>query len=884
MKTGTIFVIGLAAIAASLVIARVLGREFGAIERTMTDARFRVRGETRLDSSVVILYLSNDDIASLGGPPLRRSYYALLVRILHQLDCRAIGIDVAFTQPDREHREYDEVLARVVGEKPDVVLGGYFRSIEEGPRRSPSTAGDTLPASFVLQPRPGFDSSTVRRGARLDLPIRPLFRAAAGFGHTNVAAGSDIPVAIVNEAGQLVPAFAGAVCRTAGIPESSLVGLTGAAGPNGDIVLNFAGGTHSLNLIRVVEFLQSYDRWHRAGGVMPAVLNVAGKIVLIGVIAEGRSPFFPSPFEPRFPALGLHATFIHDALHGTFIHRTGLWTDALVAVVLGFAAIALMSLRSDTIGLAGTGAVVALYAVLSQILFARGFVLLPAVQPLFTLAVVLVTLLVARHRHSRIQLRSLQRESAEIRKSLHEKETRLKELEGQLSSPKPDWQWADRSALAAEVRRFEAEISRLRSQAGDLQPYAAEGNEDPDPGAVRNFDGLIFGSDSPMAGVISFVEKIAPTDAAVLVFGESGTGKELIARALHAHSLRKANPFLAVNCGALTETLLESELFGHERGAFTGAARQRRGRFELAHQGTIFLDEIAETSEAFQVKLLRVLQDGTFERVGGADTIRADVRVIAATNRDLRQEILEGRFREDLYYRLNVLSINLPPLRERRSDIPLIVRHFVGQESAGLGISSVVMDTLTRSDWKGNIRELQSVVRRAVILASADGQSLIRLRHLPPEMASQSGATTDLEDRILELLRERQFSRNAISDTAGELGGWNRGTVAEYFRGYCFRSFVGAGWDFDAAVARIACSDDARVIERVGKKLREYLANAVECVQPGEPIEASKERSLSKFKNLPQRYHEALDQIIGSYHAKKWTLGGNSAGMQPGSG
>ncbi|OAG28157.1 sigma-54-dependent transcriptional regulator [Thermodesulfatator autotrophicus] len=252
--------------------------------------------------------------------------------------------------------------------------------------------------------------------------------------------------------------------------------------------------------------------------------------------------------------------------------------------------------------------------------------------------------------------------------------------------------------------------------------------------------GEIIGKSKSMRQVFALIEKVADTDATVLVLGESGTGKELVARAIHAASSRREGPFIPVNCGAIPEELLESELFGHEKGAFTGAIKTRIGRFELAHGGTIFLDEIAEMSPKLQVKLLRVLQERAFERVGGTRSIKVDIRVIAATNKDLQKEVREGRFREDLYYRLNVIPIELPPLRERKEDIPLLIEHFLArfnrQKKRNIrGLSKEAMECLMKYHWPGNVRELENVIERMVILANGEQ---LTLEDVPEYILEQS--------------------------------------------------------------------------------------------------------------------------------------------------
>ncbi len=254
--------------------------------------------------------------------------------------------------------------------------------------------------------------------------------------------------------------------------------------------------------------------------------------------------------------------------------------------------------------------------------------------------------------------------------------------------------------------------------------------------------GEIISESPPIRQVLALVKQIAPTSATVLIQGESGTGKELVARALHEGSPRRGRPFIRVNCAALPETLLESELFGYERGAFTGAAARKEGRFELADGGTLLLDEVGDLSGATQAKLLRVLQEGEFERLGGTKTLKADVRIVAATNQDLALLVKERRFREDLYYRLNVIAIEIPPLRERAEDIPLLAQHFLRVHAAKnrrelSGFTEAALARLRAYPWPGNVRELEHAVERAVILARG---SLIDLADLPPAVSQAEPA------------------------------------------------------------------------------------------------------------------------------------------------
>jgi two-component system response regulator HydG len=299
----------------------------------------------------------------------------------------------------------------------------------------------------------------------------------------------------------------------------------------------------------------------------------------------------------------------------------------------------------------------------------------------------------------------------------------------------------------------------------------------------------IIGNSRPMRDLMEMVAMVAPSDATVLITGESGTGKELIARSLHYNSPRKDYPLVVVNCAAIAESLLESELFGHEKGAFTGADKRREGRFKQADRGTIFLDEIGETSPAMQAKLLRVLQEKEICRVGGEEVIPVDVRIVTATNRNLEQDVAAGRFREDLFYRLNVITLKVPPLRERREDIPLLANHFLNSYSeknrkAVKGFAPLAMDMLLNHEWPGNVRELENAVERAVVLMTGEH---ITEKQLPLNIAKhdadtkeplsaiasapQSDATRSLEEIEKEAILATLAATNGNkSETARRLG------------------------------------------------------------------------------------------------------------------
>jgi formate hydrogenlyase transcriptional activator len=327
-------------------------------------------------------------------------------------------------------------------------------------------------------------------------------------------------------------------------------------------------------------------------------------------------------------------------------------------------------------------------------------------------------------------------------------------------------QVAKQVAVAVENALAFQEIEALNDRLHRENVYLEE------EGRAENNFGEIVGESSALRRVLKQVQTVAPTDSTVMIRGETGTGKEMIARALHELSPRKDRTFVKLNCAAIPTGLLESELFGHEKGAFTGAICQKVGRFELAHHGTLFLDEIGDIPSELQPKLLRVLQEQEFERLGSTKTIKVEVRLVAATNRDLARMVAEGTFRADLYYRLNVFPVALPPLRERPDDIPRLVRHFTQHFARRMGrrietIPSAVMDALARYPWPGNVRELQNVIERAVILSP--GPSL----QVPPGDLQQADTQPAAPSSVAVTLvdAEREHIMGALHETGWVLGG-----------------------------------------------------------------------------------------------------------------
>ena len=299
----------------------------------------------------------------------------------------------------------------------------------------------------------------------------------------------------------------------------------------------------------------------------------------------------------------------------------------------------------------------------------------------------------------------------------------------------------------------------------------------------------IIGESAEMKKVFEFIGKVARTDLAVLILGESGTGKELVASTIHYQGGRRDSPLIKVNCAALPDGLIESELFGYEKGAFTGAANRKPGRFELADGGTIFLDEVGELPPSTQVKLLRVLQDGSFERLGGRDTLKVDIRVISATNSDLEEYVKKGKFREDLYYRLNVIPFEIPPLRKKREDIPLLLEHFINRTGRQVRFSTEAIRILMAYDFPGNIRELENIVERSIALSDSE---VIEKEDIPPNILNDQNIIRTSPLSLSEIAREaeKEHIRKVIKSTKGnktkaaEILGISRKTLWEKMTAY----------------------------------------------------------------------------------------------------
>jgi transcriptional regulator with GAF, ATPase, and Fis domain/CHASE2 domain-containing sensor protein len=873
---------GIGCLVVCLLLIILFSSPLDQFDRFFLDVKFKTRGESRLDTNIVILYLDNDNIKALGGWPISRDYYVLAIKNLMTLGVKAVGLDVFLGETKLQHSDYDTLLASKA--KSTICCTSYFEQFSSLPDTAPSVPlGDIERFSYGLSGVNDFFS-----GSGLNLPFPLLVDSAKALGHSNIPKERtvySIPL-LLRYGDRLLPAFSFELARLYFGVEKGRVTISNRAvilntasgaisiplDDNGSFHINYVCGTDSLmrNSYRFLDFLQACTARQDGQTTDIPLERFKDKIVLIGVIADGIITYTNTPFTPLYPPLGIHAAVIDNILTGNYLHTLSAGWVYLISLIFGSLALMLMYRFGELRGVVFVVLLLAGYVLLSFLLFVKANLSLPIVQPGLMMAAIAFIILAQKQWLARGTIAVLADEKQNVEQELREREEKLQLLEQELLNSAHRQDAAQPATLLQEIRKYKNEIKELSTQVGDLTAYHVDIEDKESLTGV--YEDIIYDPSGKMGEVISLVKKIAPGDANVLILGESGTGKELVARAIHKNSARTGKQFIAVNCGALSEGLLESELFGHVKGAFTGAVKDKPGRFELAHEGTMFLDEIAETSEAFQVKLLRVLQQGEFERVGGTETLKVSVRVIAATNKDPKQLIAERKFREDLYYRLNVLQIQLPPLRERRGDIPILVSHFLKNAGEEFTLSHIVMEAFLSYDWKGNVRELESIITRATILAKAEERTIIRIKDLPEEIAACSQTNRDIEVQILELLREKRFSRSSISEAAEELGGIHRGTVAEYLRGICFQNFCEHRWDFNTTVDAIANAEDTETKTRVEKKVREYLENVIEFIDTTKSPDEIKTSVRPKYKNLPQRYHFYLDEIVQAYCDGRWRL------------
>ena len=829
--------IGLAAIALAAGLAASGSAVVTAFEWSLYERWLRTPASSGPPPVIVVRDAESE--SRFGSGAWDRAVLAGLVTSMSRAGAAVIGLDAPLGQPSAPGRggaSSDALLSQAIALAENVVLPIALEPADT-PAGSPSVGSQYRTPSGSL---PGFA------------------QYAKGVGHTLTAADPDgiarrVPL-VVQVGGRRVPAYGLALADafknldTARIPADqhgrALVPAAGSWLPRGFKVVSFGDVLAAIDQ-RQTESLQEL---------------VADRIVLL--LVE------PPAGTNRMVA---QANLLDRILSGAWPREAPLAWSLLGAFLLaGLAAWLWLSLRwwkaAPWIALLACGYV----ASVSWSASLTGL-LLPLAMPLVAMVVSSGGAVLWAQIGSAYRVRRLEGEVATIREGLVRQESVVESLEEDLEAARAavarsaGGEEALRTQLAAarvqeEQTRARLEELERRARAWTAGEVAEAPLGDAEQARLqRACDQLgIVTRDPPMLALFRDLEKAARSALPVLIAGEPGTGKELFARAAHRLSPRADGPFVAVNMGAIPAELFESEMFGHVRGSFTGAVADRKGLFEQANRGTIFLDEVGELRSEHQAKLLRVLQDKSFYRVGATRPTTVDVRVVAASNRDLKRGAAEGWFREDLYFRLKGLVLRLPPLRERPRDVRLLAERFVRDAAAEVGrsalpLSEAALATLERNDWPGNARELQNCLRQALALADGAAITVADLRLLVREPARED---TGGDEAVLATLREHGFDMQA---TARALG-WDRSTVTQRLKGLGFRALVDTNGDRGKAALTLA--GEPALARAVELKLREYSEHLLRVVEgfgsPDEAITACRKR----FKNLPERHFRSLELLV----------------------
>ena len=776
------------------------------INKSIENVYSQIKGEVEPDTNIIIIHISANDIDRIGPWPIKRSYYALLINGLTKQQVRTIGLEIFLSSRFVTQSIYEDLLKNEILKSGRVVLSSKAGKLIE------------IGGQFYT------DS--------LSYPSPKLLDENIATGHLNYQLIDEliIPTEInYNE-----------------IKEQSFSQkLSGLNRTIAAIPVNYISSWKKFKNYSVTEY---FNLLQSDSGMLQKFRD---KIVIIGISDEQIAYTFNTSFDEIMPGAALHAFAVDNHLNSRY-YDFGFYFASTLFFSITVLLLLFIHHKKTSRKFIYYLLYVLVFILITFLIYtslniklALAFFLLPF------LAVILVDGIFGSLTY-RNMLKGMIDESEVLKSLLKNKESELTGLQNELDMKDGDGS----GQLIDKIKILKNEIDRLKENEEDKLAAAIQTNND-----IQEFFGMVYRS-KEMAKAVELIEKAAPTNSTILIFGESGTGKELAANAIHSLSKRKNNNFITVNCGALSENLLESELFGHVKGSFTGALTDKIGKFEAADKGTIFLDEIGEISENFQVKLLRVLQSGDIEKVGSSIEQKVDVRVIAATNIDLESAVKGKKFREDLYYRINVFKIELPPLRNRKEDIEALSMHFLVKSSGDLKISSASINSLMEYDWKGNVRELESIINRAAIFAKSANRNLIQLADLPDNIVKSRKVS--FEELVLESLRNKNFSHSSISETARELGNVNRTLISENFRGIVLKTLVGTNFDIEETVRKISVDRDEEIKEKVRSKIRMYLNNIdVDLANsPGKNFESIKQNFNSKYKNLPAKFHLYLDEVI----------------------
>jgi len=842
-----------------------------ALDWSPYDAWLRSRTAAEATSTLVLIRRDPDSDARFGTGPWDRGHLARLVTALHESDASIIGIYLAGREPSPPG---------LGGAASDALLSEATKS-----------AGNVI---YPLSP-----STTADGGESLS---DPLAESALAVGQTLLTPDADHVIRSLPPYEQIgertIPAFGLAL---AGAHAERHAGTTrpAQAAAQRSILLSYAGGGMP-SAFQSVSFARVWDAIE--GGQQGQLQTwFAGKIVLL--LPEPTSgPLYPTSLGRELPASILQAHLVHTVLTGRWAQRIGPLWQMILPVLLSSSLAWTMLRRNDWRGIGtAAGLVLAYGGVVVGGLNVAGLVL-PFVIPLSAAVLVLLgtttwshVVTGERERALEQDMMKLQQDLVAVREALVCRENAVEALEEDLDAARAAAEASagtqaelartaaglrtqieeartQETAARQQVEQLERELQGLRS----ASTVVREVNDVSLERLRRECESFgIITQDHQMLGLFRDLKKGAGSTLPVLLLGEPGTGKELFARAAHRLSPRAGKPFIAVNMAAISPELFESELFGHTKGSFTGATNDRRGYFELAQGGTVFLDEIGDLRLDHQSKLLRVLQDKTFYRVGATTPTTVDVRIIAATNKDLQVGVSEGWFREDLYFRLKGLVLRLPPLRDRPLDVPVLAEHCLRDTVTHRGhgdvrLSQDALDALRAARWNGNVRELVQCLERAAILADGPLISRTDLRLAERDAASMEdwsesgGVPPDQagDVAVLKCLRAHRFDMQA---TARALN-WDRSTVTQRLKGLCFEALVASRGDQDRAAQALA--GEPTLVRAVALKVMDYHGHLIKTIQEFTTPEEAIADCRRRFKNLPDRHFRSVERLIRAHFSR----------------
>ena len=857
--------IALAATPVALGVLALGGAGLTALDWSVYDRWLRARESAPANAALVVVVRDPASESRFGTGAWDRVVLARLITGLSRAGAAVIGVDAPLGQPSGPApggATSDALLSQAIALADSVVFPIALELTDGRAPEDVGTAPATRPAHrswpALSETSPAFPEARPLAGS---LPA--LTHYAKGVGHMLTPADPDgvvrrVPLFVrVGERG--VPAYGLSLAaaflkvETDQIPVDRrgrmLIGVAGAELSRGHKVVPLADVWKAIEQ-RQAEALQSL---------------VADRIVLL--LVE------PGSGKER---VAIQANLLDTVLTRSWLREApAAWTVLGAFLLSGMTAWLWLALRwwKAAVGVA----VLALGYVASLLLSpSLAAVLLPLVAPLVAVAASSASALLWNQLASSYRVRHLEDEVAAIREALVRQESSVEGLEEDLEAARAaiarstggeEALRAQLAAARAQEEHTRAQLERLERESRTLDPSRQAPLGDAEQERLRQQCermGIVT-RDRALLAVFQDLEKAARSSLPILITGEPGTGKELFARAAHRLSLRADGPFVAVNMAAIPGELFESEMFGHLRGSFSGAVGDRKGFFEQANRGTIFLDEVGELRPDHQSKLLRVLQDKSFYRIGATRPTTVDVRVVAASNRDLERGVADGWFREDLYFRLKGLVLRLPSLRERKQDIALLAAWFAHEAAGELGrphlpLSEAALAALERSDWPGNARELQNCLRQALVFADGAVVTVedLRLQSREPGRDESGG-----DAAVLASLRQHGFDMQATARTLG----WDRSTVTQRLKGLGFRALVEA--DGDRAKAALALAGDPALGRTVELKLREYSEHLLRVVAGFDSLDDAIAACRRRFKNLPERHFRSLELLVRQYFDRR---------------